>query len=218
MTEEEIKALVKTMLSEFSAGLATTQKTVIDAALAPITQQLQTLQTTNSNNQSTKETPKDQTKDDPEQKTTLKATVAALQQQLEDLKTQSANDKKTALQAEFKAELSNLLGSVQNLRTPGIVKDLLIAKWADKVLKGDDGQFIIKDGENVKILKTEFDGFFATDEGKALIGAKTPKPTDTTVPKATTTSTVDTSNNNSTKKTSLDLFSEYTQQLQASRN
>jgi FlxA-like protein len=215
MTEEEIKALIKSSLeafsTTFSSQLNTTIGQIVTAQITPITQQIEQIKTVKTDSVKTEDKADDQ-------KTTIKDTVKALQQQLADLQTQSAEKEKRALQAEFKAELGSLLGSVKDLRTPGIVKELLTAKWGEKVVKGEDGQFLLKDGENVKILKSEFDGFFATDEGKALIAVKTPNATNVTTQNQGTNVTPGSKGSDTTGKTSLDLFGDFSRDLQSARN
>lgn len=221
MTKEEIEALIKESLTTFSTTMNASVAKVVNDALAPIQTTITTLQSkvdapapasTNTPSPSSTAT------EEPEpQKTTLKATVSALQAELDKLKKDSELKEKKAIATEFRGFLSEQLAGVKGLRTPQLVKDLLIARWGDQVTKNDDGQWLIGDASNAKMLSSEITAFFATDEGKNLISVSTPKPTDVN-PTNSSKPATNTSNSNETGTSSLDLFGKYVQDLHAAKN
>lgn len=204
--DEETKKFIEDSISGLKGEINTTLSSIV-TSMKTVATEVQTIKTKVETPSDTSTPPANATSDDASKK--LEEEMATLRQQL-------ADQQEATKRSEFTASLNSMIAETKDLRSPSIVKDLLLSRWSNKIEKQGD-QFVIKfsDTES-KALKDAYKEFLGTDDGKALLAAQRPRGTDPTPPKTSSTNTSQSPGENGKEKevTSLDLFAEMYQKDQ----
>ena len=177
MDEDQIKALITESISSLkdeiltsvdqkNSGAVASMKREVTKALEPITGQLESLSQQGKGN----DDPAPAGDDDKSGKLTLKALQQQLEQTRQELqaeKQQRESQAQQALQSEKKALLSGAIAK-NGLINGGVLQDVLMTRWGDRLTKEGD-QWLLQDGDNVKVFDEAFGGFVNSEEGKTFL-------------------------------------------------